>query len=349
MSSTQARFAAHPLSPEVERALARLADAPDVEHIAVMPDVHLAEEVCVGVAVGTTRLVYPAAVGGDIGCGMAALRFEADAAALDAARSARVLAALYERVPRGRHRRAGFRSWPAELEPGELSHPSLVALAEGDGRAQLGTLGSGNHFIELQADEEDRLWLMLHSGSRAIGPAIRAHHAARGEVAGAFHAVDADSEPGRAYLADMAWALWYADANRSCLLEATVDAVGAATGARAESATLVTCHHNHVRRETHAGRDLWVHRKGAIPAATGEPGIVPGSMGTPSYHVEGRGHPDSLGSSAHGAGRALSRTDARRTIAATTSPDSSTAWPGTTAGPTSCATRHPRHTRTSPR
>ena len=312
--ATQARFVAHPLSPEVERALARLAAAPDVEHVAVMPDVHLAEEVCVGIAVATARLLYPAAVGGDIGCGMAAMRLDAAADALDGARAARVLAELYERVPRGRHRRASFRPWPHGLDADDLSTPSLVGLATGDGRAQLGTLGSGNHFIELQADDEDCLWLMVHSGSRAIGPAIRAHHAARGEPAGGFRALDAEAEPGRAYLADMGWALRYADANRGLLIEATVEAVRIATGARVDEATLVTCHHNHARREKHRGAALWVHRKGAIPAADGEPGIVPGSMGAASYHVEGRGHPDALGSSAHGAGRALSRTDARRTI-----------------------------------
>jgi tRNA-splicing ligase RtcB (3'-phosphate/5'-hydroxy nucleic acid ligase) len=314
VTARQARFVAHPLSSDVEHALARLAEAPDVVHVAVMPDVHLAEEVCVGVAVATTRLVYPAAVGGDIGCGMAALRFEAPAAALTEARAARVLAALYERVPRGRQRRAGFRPWPPDLDPGQLSGPSLTALARTEGQAQLGTLGSGNHFIELQADDEDRLWLMLHSGSRAIGPAIRAHHAARAEPAGALRALDAETEAGPSYLADMAWALRYADANRGYLLEATADAVRVALGAAADEASLLTCHHNHVRREHHRGQELWIHRKGAIPAAAGEPGIVPGSMGAPSYHVEGRGHRDALGSSAHGAGRALSRTEARRTI-----------------------------------
>ena len=314
MTASQTRYVAHPLSPEVERALARLADAPDVQHIAVMPDVHLAEEVCVGVAVATSHLVYPAAVGGDIGCGMAALRFDASADALGDVGAARVLAGLYERVPRGRQQRAGFRLWPDGLDSDELSHPSLAGLARGDGRAQLGTLGSGNHFIELQADEEDRLWLMLHSGSRAIGPAIRAHHAARAEPAGHLRALDAGTEAGRAYLADVAWALRYADANRRHLIDASVEAVAAAIGGRPEESSLVTCDHNHVRRETHRGAELWVHRKGAIAAGAGAPGIVPGSMGSPSYHVEGRGDPDALGSSAHGAGRALSRTDARRTI-----------------------------------
>jgi tRNA-splicing ligase RtcB (3'-phosphate/5'-hydroxy nucleic acid ligase) len=129
MTAAQVRFVAESLSADVELALARLADAPDVEHIAVMPDVHLAEEVCVGIAVATTRLVYPAAVGGDIGCGMAAVRFEADAGALGQAASARVLAGLYDRVPRGRHRRESFRPWPSGLEPDDLSAGSLAGAS----------------------------------------------------------------------------------------------------------------------------------------------------------------------------------------------------------------------------
>jgi len=314
VTASQARFVAHPLSHEVERALGRLAEAPDVVHLAVMPDVHLAEEVCVGVAIATTRLIYPAAVGGDIGCGMAALRFDVAADRLSQGHAARVLAGLYERVPRGRHRRADFRPWPRDLEPDQLSAPPLAALARSQAQAQLGTLGSGNHFVELQADDEDRLWLMLHSGSRGMGPAIRAHHAALAEPAGALRALDAGSEQGRAYLADMAWALRYAEANRRYLLEAAGDAVRAGLGAAAEATSLITCQHNHARREQHRGQELWVHRKGAMPAAAGEPGIVPGSMGAPSYHVEGRGHAGALASSAHGAGRALSRTEARRTI-----------------------------------
>jgi tRNA-splicing ligase RtcB len=207
---------------------------------------------------------------------------------------------LYERIPRGRQRREGFGDWPVGLDPEALSSPSLRALARREGLAQLGTLGSGNHFVELQADDDGALWLMLHSGSRGIGPAIRAHHA-RGLIG---------LEDGGAYLGDLDWALRYADANRRRLLDAAVDAVGA----RADEDTLITCHHNHVRRETHDGRELWVHRKGAIPAARGEPGIVPGSMGAASFHVEGRGVAGALGSAAHGAGRAMSRTEARRRI-----------------------------------
>ena len=314
MTATQARFLAQPVGPQVDAALDRLAAAPDVVHVAVMPDVHLAEEVCVGVALATTHLLYPAAVGGDIGCGMAAIRLDAPAAAIDRPVAARILAGLYDRVPRGRHRRAAFRPWPEALDPRGLSSPRLSTLVDGDGRAQLGTVGSGNHFIELQADPDDRLWLMLHSGSRGLGPAIRAHHAARAEPAGGLRALDSSADAGHAYLADMAWALAYADANRQALLDAAVDAVAAALDAAPEPETRITCHHNHVRRERHGGRDLWVHRKGAMPAADGEPGVVPGSMGTASYHVVGRGHPGALASSAHGAGRSMSRTDARRQI-----------------------------------
>ena len=301
---TEARFLAGPLGSEVERALRRLAAAPDVVHLAVMPDVHLAEEVCVGVAMATTRLVYPAAVGGDIGCGMAAIRFDGEAARLRD--RAALLSGLRERVPRGRHRRADFCPWPDDLDPERLSTPTLGALARGDGRAQLGTLGSGNHFIELQVDGDGALWLMLHSGSRAIGPAVRSHHA-RGLVG-------LDGDEAAAYVGDMEWALAYAEANRRALLARACDAVSAALGAAPVDDSLITCVHNHVCRQQHGGRALWVHRKGAMPAAAGQPGVVPGSMGTSSYHVEGRGNPEALASSAHGAGRAMSRSEARRRI-----------------------------------
>jgi tRNA-splicing ligase RtcB (3'-phosphate/5'-hydroxy nucleic acid ligase) len=314
MTATLARFLADPVPQEVARALDLLVQAPDVVHVAVMPDVHLAEEVCVGVALATTRLIYPAAVGGDIGCGMAAVRVDAPAGALDRAAAARVLAELYDRVPRGRHRRAAWRPWPSDLQPDALSAPPLAALARSEGRAQLGTLGSGNHFIELQADDQGALWIMLHSGSRGLGPAIRQHHAAATEPAGALRAVDAETDQGQAYLADMRWALRYADANREHLLAATEEALAVALGASTARDSLITCQHNHARREVHGDRPLWVHRKGAMPAAAGELGVVPGSMGTPSYHVEGRGLPAALCSSAHGAGRAMSRSEARRRV-----------------------------------
>ena len=183
------------------------------------------------------------------------------------------------------------------------------------GRLELGTLGRGNHFLELQTDDAGALWLMLHSGSRAMGQAIRDHHL-RGARRGAtgLSYLDTDEEAGQAYLADLDWALRYADASRRVMAEVTAALLDEILGAVADWSTWLSCHHNHVRRETHDGGARWVHRKGAIPAADDEPGIIPGSMGTPSFHTRGRGHGPALCSSSHGAGRALSRTVARQTI-----------------------------------
>jgi tRNA-splicing ligase RtcB len=272
--------------------------------------------VCIGTVVATRRLLYPAAVGGDIGCGVAALRFDAASEALaDSRAAAKVLAGLYAAVPCDRHRRADLPEWPSDVDPETLSAAPLTNLARHDGRAQLGTLGSGNHFIELQRDDEGMLWLMLHSGSRSMGQAVRAFHERHAAVTEAgLVTIDAESDAGRAYLADMQWAIRYADANRQLMVRAVASVVADALGAASVDGSYFACHHNHVRREQHCGEAVWVHRKGAIPAAEGELGIIPGSMGSPSFHVAGRGHPDALASSSHGAGRAMSRGDARRRI-----------------------------------
>lgn len=303
---------------ELRAALDRLARADDVVHIAVMPDAHLAEEVCVGTVTATTRRLYPAAVGGDIGCGMVALRFRADADLLaDRDRAARLLAALYRRVPHLVHPTAEAPPLPGALLDAPLSAPGLESLKQRDGRVELGTLGRGNHFLELQRDEEGGLWLLVHSGSRAMGPAIRDHHDARAERGpSGLRSLEADSEEGRAYLADAAWAGRYASASRARMVDAAASLLAELFGVEPDPASRVEVDHNHVRREEHGGRELWVHRKGAMGLAAGAAGVVPGSMGSPSYHVEGRGHPDALASSAHGAGRALSRAEARRRIAA---------------------------------
>lgn len=303
---------------ELRAALDRLARADDVVHIAVMPDAHLAEEVCVGTVTATTRRLYPAAVGGDIGCGMVALRFRADADLLaDRDRAARLLAALYRRVPHLVHPTAEAPPLPEDLLDAPLSAPALESLKHRDGRVEFGTLGRGNHFLELQRDEEGGLWLLVHSGSRAMGPAIRDHHDARAERgASGLRSLEADSDEGRAYLADAVWAGRYASASRARMVDAAAALLADLFGVEPDAASRVEVDHNHVRREEHGGRELWVHRKGAMGLAAGSPGVVPGSMGSPSYHVEGRAHPDALASSAHGAGRALSRAEARRRIPA---------------------------------
>ena len=200
---------------------------------------------------------------------------------------------------------------------GPLSSPGLESLRRRTAGAQLGTLGRGNHFVELQADEDGRLWLMVHSGSRGLGPAIRDHHTAVAtRLRGGLRGLAADTPEASAYLGDMQWALDYAELSRTRLLERACEVLAACLGVRPGNEASINCHHNFVRRELHAGQWLWVHRKGAISAREGEPGVIPGSMGAPSYHVLGRGHPQSLCSSSHGAGRCMARGEARRRIGA---------------------------------
>jgi tRNA-splicing ligase RtcB len=308
-----------PLSADVAQSLERLCRAEDVRRVAVMPDVHLANEVCVGVAMATTRLIYPAAVGGDIGCGMAAIRFEADARLLaNEHRAARVLAGMYRRIPSIKHARENVpQTLPPCLGDAPLSHDRLETLKHRDGRYQFGTLGRGNHFVELQADQEDRLWLMVHSGSRGMGQAITSHHVNKAhpsDSSGTLLHFDAESHDGRAYLADVAWATSYAAQNRFAILAAVEQLLAELFQIVASRESLIHADHNHVRRETHDGQDYWVHRKGALSAAVGEPGVIPGSMGAASFHVVGRGEPESLCSSSHGAGRAASRSEALQRI-----------------------------------
>ena len=180
---------------------------------------------------------------------------------------------------------------------------------------EFATLGSGNHFIEVQADENDRIWLMVHSGSRALGQAIRDHHLARAQRPdNRLRALDATSGEGAAYLHDASHARRFAAASRRSIAEEAGRVLATVLGARLCWDTMITTDHNHVSFEHHGGRDLWVHRKGAMSAKLGEFGVLPGSMGSPSFHVEGRGHEAALCSSAHGAGRALSRTAARSKV-----------------------------------
>jgi len=307
---------ASPLPPDVGAAIDRLRRAPDVRRVAVMPDVHLGTDVCIGVAMATADVVYPQAVGGDIGCGMLAVAFDVDAGALvDPVLAARTLAAIGAAVPARRRNRAATVAQPAAVASTALSEPGLDAIRRRDGALEFATLGSGNHFIELQADADERLWLMIHSGSRAVGPAIRDAHLARAAPAGqGLRLLDGSSGAGAAYLHDADWARRYADASRRAMADAVDTAIAPIVGGRLVWATAIASDHNHVVREHHEGRSCFVHRKGAMPAGPGVAGVVPGSMGTASAHVVGRGHPESLGSSAHGAGRILSRSAARSRI-----------------------------------
>jgi tRNA-splicing ligase RtcB len=312
-------FLAVGLPPGVATLLARLRATPGIAHIAVMPDVHLAAEFCVGTVIASPALLFPNAVGGDIGCGMLAMRFDAGADVLaDGARAARVLAALQTLCPARRHHRKTAHALPADFAQEHFSHPHLAAAAKSeDCRAQLGTLGAGNHFLELQSDEAGNLWLMLHTGSRHLGQRVHHHHLAHThKTATGLLALHADSPEGRAYLADVQAARAYAKANRQTLATAAARALEQALRIVPCLDTLLDVDHNHVQPETHFGQALFVHRKGATPAHQQQPGLIPGSMATASYHTLGKGRPEALCSSSHGAGRALSRTQARQKITA---------------------------------
>jgi tRNA-splicing ligase RtcB len=305
-----------PMGREVSAAIERLRRAPDVQQIAVMPDVHLADDVCIGVVVATSHLIYPQAVGGDIGCGMFAVGLDLESTALDDPRVAgQVLSDLGRAVPARRRNRSAIIPQPAELASDTISHPRLESIWRKEGAAEFATLGSGNHFIEIQADEDRRLWLMVHSGSRALGQVIRDHHLSRAQpVDNRLRALDANSEAGAEYLHDASCARRFADASRRAMAEQVGRVLATILGAQVCWDTAITTDHNHVSLEHHGGRDLWVHRKGAMSAQLGESGVLPGSMGSLSFHVEGRGHEEALCSSAHGAGRVLSRTAAREQV-----------------------------------
>jgi tRNA-splicing ligase RtcB len=287
-----------PVSKEVRRAVERLASAGDVVRVAVMPDVHLSEEVCVGIAVATRERVYPAAIGGDVGCGVDALPLGVEADAVD-------------RV--ARHVLDGFaRAIPTERGRGEAldlpwSDERLARHAAREGRVQLGTLGSGNHFLELARDDTGELWMLVHSGSRSIGPAVARLHSEHAEVdpTGLRYV---EGEARVALLADLVSAEAWATANRSEIRRRALEVLGEVLPL--EPGAPICCSHNHVRREG----ELWVHRKGAIPAGEGVAGVIPGSMGAPTYVVEGRGVVEALASSSHGAGRQMSRAEAHARI-----------------------------------
>jgi tRNA-splicing ligase RtcB len=303
-----------PLAPEVIQSVDRLRQFDDVQYVALMPDVHLAQDVCIGAVVATRELIYPAAVGGDIGCGMAALAFDIAAASVDNERAAAtILKGLYKLVPGNKHRKP--RNLPAELEALPLSDSRLRRIAQRDGRVQLGTLGRGNHFLELQAAQDGRLWVLVHSGSRAMGQAITAHHIMNaGRSLHGFAHFSTSDDSGRSYLADVQWARAYARENRLAMLRAVEQLMRQSFAGLADWSSLIHCDHNHVQQEAHFGELFWIQRKGAQTAALDEPGVIPGSMGSASFHTRGRGCEDALMSCSHGAGRMLSRSEARMSV-----------------------------------
>jgi tRNA-splicing ligase RtcB len=328
-----------PVEPEALAQIENVASLPILGgHVAVMPDVHLGKGATVGSVIPTRGAIIPAAVGVDIGCGMMAVR--TTLAAQDLPDSLALIRSRIERdVP------VGFNAHdrPVEVAAASATGAAIARRMKALARRyddlaimrrvgkfdharvwrQIGTLGGGNHFIELCLDERDRVWVMLHSGSRNVGNTI-------GEVAistarrlaehGHAHLPDRDlawlgegTKEFDEYITALGWAQDYAALNRDTMMHLVLAALGRFfKGDIAIADTAVNCHHNYASRETHFGQTLWITRKGAVSARAGELGIIPGSMGTRSYIVRGRGCAESYHSCSHGAGRRMSRNEARR-------------------------------------
>jgi len=312
--------------------LTNIASLPFIHHhVAAMPDVHLGIGATIGSVIATHKAIIPAAVGVDLGCGMVATRLSITANDLDEKALQKVFDQMTRDVPVGRGQHSDDRVLVDAVQPFEAGlkaltdrHPQLLKAFGKFSKwtNQMGTLGGGNHFIEVCLDEADSVWVMLHSGSRGIGNAIADYfiHLARQDMERwMIQLPDRDLAyfpEGTAHFADyveaVQWAQDYAMQNRQSMLDLVLSALARHLPPFVATTEVVNCHHNYVARENHYGANVWVTRKGAIRAREGDLGIVPGSMGTRSYIVRGKGHPESFCSSAHGAGRRMSRTAAEK-------------------------------------
>jgi len=324
-----------PVEDDARRQLMNTAKMPFIfHHLAVMPDVHLGKGSTIGSVIPTRGAIIPAAVGVDIGCGMMAVRTTLSAA--DLPTNLHGLRSAIERaVPHGRA--------PGRRDPGAWETPPKAVdamwaalnagfkritekyprLERTNNHKHLGTLGTGNHFIEVCLDEADQVWFMLHSGSRGVGNAIGNLFIELAQADMRQHIADlpdrdlAYFEEGSRHFNDyveaVGWAQDFARRNRVLMMQAVIAAargvIGKPFGAEVEA---VNCHHNYVQRETHFGAEVWVTRKGAVSAQKGQLGIIPGSMGAKSFIVRGLGNEEAFCSCSHGAGRTMSRNEAKR-------------------------------------
>jgi tRNA-splicing ligase RtcB len=316
------------LEPNAMSQANNLANHPMVyQQVALMPDCHTGYGMPIGGVIGCLDSVIPNAVGVDIGCGMCAVRTNLKTCDFDLRRIRAVLNRVKDAVPMGEghaHRRAqeweGFGRYRDSLvrTPDWMTN-RVWTLAE----RNLGTLGGGNHFIELQKSDDDEIWMMIHTGSRNLGNHVAQfyHRAAKVfcEEQGLFipHVdlayLPEPSRLGQDYIRDMGFALEYAMENRHRIMNAFKEALKAERP-KVKFEQEVNIHHNYAAKETHFDRELWVHRKGATKASEGLMGIIPGSMGTPSYIVRGLGNSESLQSCSHGAGRVMGRGEASRSL-----------------------------------
>jgi tRNA-splicing ligase RtcB len=310
------------IDPETIRQAEKTARLPIVEgHVALMPDAHIGIGATVGSVIPTKNAVIPSAVGVDIGCGMVAAELDVTEAQLPDTLEP-LLGRIEKAIPAGvgqGHDRAARNAdtWLAEHKPAtELAADRTAKVLK-----QFGTLGSGNHFLELCIDERSRVWVVLHSGSRGIGNQLAQAHIAKARRLAQdleLRLEDPDlayfmegTEEFDAYIGDMLWAQDYARGNRDQMMDNAMREVFTFLGFGRETQR-INCHHNFTQREVHLGNETWITRKGAIKADVGDLGVIPGSMGTRSYIVRGKGNEASWTSCSHGAGRRHSRTKAKK-------------------------------------
>lgn len=329
-----------PFDDNSKAQLNKMAQMPFIHKwIAVMPDVHLGKGATIGSVIPTLGAVIPAAVGVDLGCGMMAVKTSLNATQLpDSLAELRSL--IEKRVPhgsspktRGGRDKGSWANTPADVDtawaPLYQGFENLCAkhpfLKNTNNRNHLGTLGTGNHFIEICLDENNAVWVMLHSGSRGVGNRIGTHfiEQAKKDMERWFIQLPEKdlaylpegSEHFKNYVEAVAWAQDFARVNREVMMARTLQAIREVLGIQFEShIEAVNCHHNYISREHHYGEDVWVTRKGAVSARKGEMGIIPGSMGARSFIVRGLGNHESFCSCSHGAGRVMSRTEAKRRV-----------------------------------
>jgi tRNA-splicing ligase RtcB (3'-phosphate/5'-hydroxy nucleic acid ligase) len=296
-------------------------------HVAAMPDVHYGLGATIGSVFATSDVLLPTAVGVDIGCGMLAQPFHVRAVDLSQSFLRELHELTKKHIPTGFGQHSGPQEWSGFAE--DRYTEAVAPIVREKAPYQLGSLGGGNHFLELCKDEDGMVWLMLHSGSRGAGNMIAQHHIAIAEALNArlniqsardLWVLPLDTEEGQNYLTDMLWAQDYAMENRQRMRWTFTEIFSNLLAKRLkidlqfDPADCINIHHNYANQETAYGRTVWVHRKGAAFAGPGVLGIIPGSMATGSYIVRGLGNPESFQSCSHGAGRVMSRGQAMRSI-----------------------------------
>jgi RNA-splicing ligase RtcB len=304
----------------------RTARLPIIEgHVALMPDAHLGIGATVGSVIPTRDAIIPAAVGVDIGCGVIAVETDLRRDQLPADLNP-LLRDIERRIPAGvghghDSRTSAAKGWFHQHHPRDWRREPFAPKQQQRAIEQFGTLGAGNHHLEVCIDERDVVWTELHSGSRGIGNQLATMHIEIARELAKNHGLDLEDRDLAFftdgwtefddYVADMLWAQDYAFANRGQMMDVLLDSLFETVGSGTETRR-INCHHNYSARERHGGRELWITRKGAIRARAGDEGVIPGSMATGTYIVQGKGNAASYDSSAHGAGRRHSRRQAKK-------------------------------------